>query len=181
MKDSRRSHFVTVTGVILMICAIIGTLVSGGVFVFVFSITAVNGQDLSVAATEFADSEDIVPLAAFILRNLKALVAGSFVTMVLWFFTSAYLLARKNWARRGTIVFLILIVVVNVSRVALAYSTRNSMIAPPGIDPVALEQAATTALWNDILYLIAICGLCFWAALKLTTAEIKREFTQESI
>ena len=72
MKDSRRSHFVTVTGVILMICAIIGTLVSGGVFVFVFSITAVNGQDLSVAATEFADSEDIVPLAAFILSESES-------------------------------------------------------------------------------------------------------------
>lgn len=180
MDDHPKSGFVTATGILSMLNAGFLTVLAGIVTFFMLSIVAVNGKDLSTAATEFAATNDVGPYLDFVLRNLQTIIIGTFCLSAFWLVTSGCLLARKNWARLVSVVFFALFAVASAGALWLLFSLMNSL--PQEIEEIAERDASLNILALKIaVAILACCGISAWTSWKLTTAEIKREFTREPV
>lgn len=177
MEENRKSALVTAVATVLIICSSVVTLLTGAIFGAFHMVLAVDGKELSVVAAEAGQSGDFGPYIGFLLEHVELFIVGSFFVCSLWLVVSIGLLRRKNWARIGSIIFILLIVLLSVAGLIFLPVVVASIPANPGGAEVSGQDSVDnlTTVFNT-LHTLAICALCVGIAWKLRTEAIVKEF-----
>ena len=179
-----RSSFVTSLAWSFIILAAFGALI--GLLQNIMFNVMLGTMDIEVVIKDARAAGVMPEFMAVIFRHMRVLLAVTLALSLLTFFAAIALLKRRNWARIVFIVMMWLGAAGNLGGLWLQYLMLNSASMQEMMKSMNVSGAATSmdgliqgAMWVSALIAVVFAALFAWVAVRLSSREIKKEFSDE--